>query len=77
MATNQGTIAIDSALEGLLGSVIGIHPTMWVMTAPLAVSWLLLALSPAGKVRELPLTVATGRLGQAGVADPQLEAAEG
>ncbi|MFH9657088.1 hypothetical protein ACH4NF_02015 [Streptomyces sp. NPDC017248] len=29
------------------------------MTVRLAASWLVLALSPAGKVRELPLTVAS------------------
>jgi hypothetical protein len=50
---------------------------MWVMTAPLAVSWLILALSPAGKVRELPLTVASGRPGRTGGAAPLPEAAEG
>ncbi|MEZ7154065.1 hypothetical protein ACBR38_03390 [Streptomyces sp. MAD19A] len=55
MATNQGTIAIGSALGGFLGSAIGTRPTLWVLTAPLALTWLLLALSPAGKTRELPL----------------------
>ncbi|MFF4052818.1 hypothetical protein ACFYZ5_39870 [Streptomyces chartreusis] len=57
MATNQGTIAIGSALGGVLGSAIGIRPTMWLLTAPLALTWLLLAFSPAGKGRELPLAV--------------------
>ncbi|MDT6983188.1 MFS transporter [Streptomyces lusitanus] len=57
MATNQGTIAIGSALGGFLGSVIGTRPTLWVLTAPLALTWLLLAFSSAGKARELPLAV--------------------
>ncbi|WP_233229362.1 hypothetical protein [Streptomyces sp. I5] len=57
MATNQGTIAIGSALGGFLGSAIGTRPTMWALTAPLALTWLLLALSPAGKARELPSAV--------------------
>ncbi|MFF9378181.1 MFS transporter [Streptomyces griseoluteus] len=77
MATNQGTIAIGSALGGLLGSVIGIRPTMWVMTVPLAVSWLVLALSPAGKSRELPLTVASSRPDQTGDTAPLPKVAEG
>ncbi|MFB7600007.1 hypothetical protein [Streptomyces sp. NPDC056160] len=34
------------------------------MTIPLAASWLVLALSPAGKVRELSLTVASDRPGR-------------
>ncbi len=38
MATNQGTIAIGSALGGFLGSAIGTRPTPWVMTAPLALT---------------------------------------
>ncbi|MFF8481140.1 MFS transporter [Streptomyces antibioticus] len=54
MATNQGAIAIGSALGGVLGSVIGIRPTMWVMTVPLAFTWLLLVFSPVAKTRELP-----------------------
>lgn len=57
MATNQGTIAIGSALGGVLGSAIGIRPTMWVLTAPLALTWLLVTFSPAGGERELPLAV--------------------
>ncbi|MFF2217032.1 MFS transporter [Streptomyces antibioticus] len=54
MATNQGAIAVGSALGGVLGSVIGIRPTMWVMTVPLAFTWLLLVFSPVAKTRELP-----------------------
>ncbi|MEU7469997.1 MFS transporter [Streptomyces sp. NPDC044984] len=61
MATDQGTIAIGSALGGVLGPAIGIRPTMWVLTAPLALTWLLLVFSPAGKARELPLAVGPGR----------------
>ncbi|NUV52158.1 MFS transporter [Streptomyces coelicolor] len=57
MATNQGTIAIGSALGGFLGSAIGTRLTLWALTAPLALTWLLLALSPAGKARELPSAV--------------------
>jgi MFS family permease len=53
MATNQGTIAIGSALGGLLGSAIGIRPTLWVVTISLALTWLLLVLSPAAKTRDL------------------------
>ncbi|MER7092464.1 MFS transporter [Streptomyces althioticus] len=66
MATNQGTIAIGSALGGFLGSAIGTRPTLWILTAPLALTWLLLALSPAGKTRELPL--AAGPAGHTGPA---------
>ncbi|MFC8781828.1 MFS transporter [Streptomyces nigra] len=54
MATNQGTIAIGSALGGVLGSSIGLRPTLWVLTAPLALTWLLVAFSPVGRTRELP-----------------------
>ncbi|MFI6440131.1 MFS transporter [Streptomyces sp. NPDC050759] len=57
MATNQGTIAIGSALGGVLGSVVGIRPTMWVMTVPLAFTWAILALSPVANARELPSSV--------------------
>jgi MFS family permease len=58
MTTNQGAIAIGSALGGILGSTIGIRPTMWAMTIPLALTWLLLVLSPAGKARDLPMASA-------------------
>ncbi|MFJ8538707.1 MFS transporter [Streptomyces sp. NPDC093591] len=78
MATNQGTIAIGSALGGVLGSAIGIRPTMWAMTGPLAVTWLVLAFSPLGKLRELPLTVTSSQApGQTGNTAPLPEAAEG
>ena len=54
LATNQGTIAVGSALGGVLGSVVGIRPTMWVMTVPLAFAWVILALSSVARARELP-----------------------
>ena len=61
MATSQGAIAIGSALGGFLGSAIGTRPTPWVMTAPLALTRMLLALSPAGRARELPLAAVPAR----------------
>ena len=60
MATNQGTIAIGSALGGILGSAIGPRPTLRVLTAPLALTWLLVAFSPVGRTRELPRAAVPG-----------------
>jgi MFS family permease len=56
MVVNHSTIPVGSLAGGLLGDAVGSRPAMWIMTGLLAPCWLVLALSPVGRVRDLPLT---------------------
>jgi MFS family permease len=51
---NYGAIPIGSLLGGVLGAALGVRPALWVFTAGLAVSSLLLLLGPLHRHRDLP-----------------------
>jgi predicted MFS family arabinose efflux permease len=53
---NYGTIPVGALIGGALGESIGLRPAMWVMTAAVAVTPLLLLLGPIRKRRDLPLS---------------------
>jgi MFS family permease len=48
------TIPVGAVLGGLLGSTIGLRPTMWIMTAALAACTAILLCKPLGHVRDFP-----------------------
>lgn len=56
MVTNHSTIPAGSLLGGVLGEAVGYRPAMWIMTGVVAPSWLILAVSPIGRARDLPST---------------------
>jgi predicted MFS family arabinose efflux permease len=49
-----GALAIGAAIAGLLGELVGIHPTMWVGGALLATAFLPVFLSPVRTRHDLP-----------------------
>jgi MFS family permease len=51
---NHSTIPLGSVLGGLLGDAVGYRPAMWIMTGVVAPSWLVLAMSPMRRERDLP-----------------------
>lgn len=53
-----GALAIGAAVAGLLGELVGIHPTLWVGGALLATAFLPVFLSPVRTRRDLPAQVA-------------------
>ncbi|MFF7455524.1 MFS transporter [Kitasatospora sp. NPDC008115] len=54
MTANQATNPIGAVLGGLLGEVLGLRPTMWIMISLLVASAGLLIASPYRRVRDLP-----------------------
>ncbi|MFE6779647.1 MFS transporter [Streptomyces sp. NPDC057702] len=54
MMINYSMIPIGSLLGGVLGDAVGYRATMWIMTGLVAPSWLLLAMSPMRRERDLP-----------------------
>lgn len=54
MMINHSTIPLGSLLGGVLGDAVGYRPAMWIMTGLVAPSWILLALSPMRRERDLP-----------------------
>ena len=54
MMINYSTIPLGSVAGGALGDAVGYRPAMWIMTGLLAPCWLVLALSPVGRARDLP-----------------------
>lgn len=54
MVINHSTIPLGSLLGGLLGDALGYRQTMWIMTGVVAACWLILALSPIRRERDLP-----------------------
>ncbi|MGK5683187.1 MFS transporter [Actinoplanes sp. URMC 104] len=59
---NYGTIPVGAFLGGLLGTVLGLRPTVWVMTVAFVLSTGILLLGPIKGHRELPHAAAS-RLG--------------
>ncbi len=53
---NYGTIPLGALLGGLLGTVLGLRPTMWIMTAALVLSTGILLTGPIRLHRDLPDT---------------------
>ncbi len=49
-----GTIPIGGFVGGVLGSTIGLRPTLWVAAAGSALAFLPVFLSPLRRMRELP-----------------------
>ncbi|MDN0199480.1 MFS transporter [Streptomyces sp. S.PNR 29] len=56
MMINHSTIPLGSLLGGVLGDAVGYRPAMWITTAAVAPCWLILALSPMRRERDLPQT---------------------
>ncbi|MFF6879869.1 MFS transporter [Streptomyces sp. NPDC012474] len=56
MMINHSTIPLGSLLGGMLGDAVGYRPAMWIMTGVVAPSWLILAMSPMRRMRDLPRT---------------------
>ncbi|URM88734.1 MFS transporter [Streptomyces sp. MRC013] len=54
MAVNHSTIPLGSLLGGVLGDAVGYRLAMWIMTCVVAPSWLVLALGPMRRERDLP-----------------------
>ncbi|MFF8937895.1 MFS transporter [Streptomyces paradoxus] len=54
MMINHSTIPLGSLIGGVLGDAVGYRPAMWIMTGLVAPSWLILALSPVRRTRDLP-----------------------
>jgi predicted MFS family arabinose efflux permease len=54
MMINHSTIPLGSLLGGVLGDAVGYRPAMWIMTGAVAPSWLILAMSPMRRMRDLP-----------------------
>ena len=54
MVINHSTVPLGSLLGGVLGDVVGYRSAMWIMTGILAPCWLILALSPMRRERDLP-----------------------
>ncbi|MGW2248584.1 MFS transporter [Kitasatospora sp. NPDC001660] len=59
---NFGTIPVGAVLGGLLGTWIGVRPTMWLLTAGVPLAALILWFSPMRKRRDLPTTRAQRRV---------------
>jgi MFS family permease len=51
---NYGTIPLGALLSGALGTVLGVRPTMWIMTGGLALTGLILLAGPLRRHRDLP-----------------------
>jgi Arabinose efflux permease len=56
---NFGAIPFGSLLGGVLGTALGLRPTLWLLTAGLAVSPLLLLIGPLRARHDLPTAPAT------------------
>ncbi|WP_078491591.1 MFS transporter [Streptomyces yerevanensis] len=56
MMINHSTIPLGSLLGGVLGDAVGYRPAMWIMIGIVAPSWLILAMSPMRRERDLPQT---------------------
>jgi MFS family permease len=65
-----GTIPIGSLLGGILGSTIGLRPTLWVAVGGTALAVLPILFSPLRTMRELPTTYEPGGALTGAVAGP-------
>ncbi|MER5465928.1 MFS transporter [Streptomyces sp. NPDC002668] len=61
---NYGSVPIGALLGGVLGTAIGLRPTLWLLTSGLAVSSLLLLVKPLGGRRDLPTEAGAGKTGR-------------
>ncbi|HEX9339469.1 MAG TPA: MFS transporter, partial [Pseudonocardiaceae bacterium] len=55
-----GTLPLGALVGGVLGTLIGIHPTLWVGTVVVLLSPLPVLLSPLRRLRDLPQGVDNG-----------------
>lgn len=62
MMINHSTIPVGSLLGGVLGDAVGYRPAMWIMTGLVAPYWLILAMSPMRRERDLPRTYEPERI---------------
>jgi len=49
-----GTIPVGLLIGGVLGTLIGLHATVWVAAIGLALPWVFVALSPVRRIRTVP-----------------------
>ncbi|WP_436801145.1 MFS transporter [Streptomyces coeruleorubidus] len=56
MVINHSTIPLGSLLGGVLGDAVGYRTAMGIMTGVVALSWLVLGMSPMRRERDLPQT---------------------
>ncbi|MFE9474926.1 MFS transporter [Streptomyces griseofuscus] len=57
---NYGSVPVGALLGGALGTAVGLRPTLWLLTAGLAVSSLLLLVKPLAGRRDLPTEPVAG-----------------
>jgi hypothetical protein len=50
----RGTIPLGALLAGTLGTVLGLRPTLWIMTAGLVAAATILLAGPLRRHRDLP-----------------------
>ncbi|MER5927086.1 MFS transporter [Streptomyces mirabilis] len=62
MMINHSTVPVGSLLGGVLGDAVGYRPAMWIMTGLVAPCWLILAMSPMRRERDLPRTYEPERI---------------
>ncbi|MFF1923205.1 MFS transporter [Streptomyces sp. NPDC058221] len=55
---NFGSIPFGSLLGGVLGTALGLRPALWLLTAGLALTPLLLLIGPLRRMRDLPVAPA-------------------
>lgn len=58
---NYGTIPVGALLAGVLGTTLGLRPTLWIATACTALSTLMLLIGPLRRHRDLPQRPAADR----------------
>src|SRR6185369_4832269 len=51
---NYGTIPVGALLAGVLGTTLGLRPTLWIMTAGVGAAATVLLVGPIRRHRELP-----------------------
>ncbi|MGX1853022.1 MFS transporter [Streptomyces sp. NPDC055299] len=66
-----GTLPLGALLGGTLGSVLGVRPAMWIMTAGVPLAGLILLFSPVGRVRDLPVRPVREERPAAGACGPE------
>jgi MFS family permease len=54
MVINYSTIPVGALLGGVLGTLIGLRPTLWIMAVGLILAGLVLLAGPIGRIRDFP-----------------------
>ena len=54
MVVNYGVRPLGTSVAGVLGTVIGVHPTMWIATVGALAGLIFILPSPIMKLHDLP-----------------------